>query len=80
MEEVIFELPECHLSRAYQHFLDSHARRADTEIGVAITNLDDFAAAHGPGAVNAALHSLQNLGYPCHYMRICIVRIVPAGQ
>ena len=65
-EEVIFELPECYLSRAYQHFLDSHARRDATAVVVVITNLDDFAAANGPGAVTAALRSLQAEGHPCH--------------
>ena len=75
--EVVFELPECHLSREYQRFLDLQGRRADTAIGVAITNVDDFAAAHGKGAIKDALHNLQNHGYPCHYMRICIARIQP---
>ena len=78
-EEVIFDLPECYLSRAYQHFLDSHDRRDATSVGVDITNLGDFAPAHGPGAVTAALRSLQTLGYPCHYMRICTVRTFPIG-
>ena len=78
-EEVIFELPECYLSRAYQQWLDTHARRDATAVGVAITNLDDFAAANGPGAVTAALRSLQVDGFPCHYLRICIVRSFPVG-
>ena len=78
-EEVVFDLPECHLSRAYQHFLDSRNRRDNTSIGVDITNLDDFAAAHGPGAITAALRSLQTVGYPCHYMRMITKRTFPSG-
>ena len=69
--EVLFELPECLLSREYQRFLDSQDRRTDTEVGVAITNVDDFAAAHGKGSIAAALHNLQHHGYPCHFMRVC---------
>ena len=78
-DEVIFDLPECSLSRAYQQFLDSSNRRDSTSIGVDITNLEDFAAAHGPGAITAALRSLQTVGYPCHYMRMITKRTFPSG-
>ena len=54
--EVLFELPECLLSREYQQFLDSQDRSSGTDIGVAITNVDDFAAAHGKGSITAAIH------------------------
>ena len=76
--EVLFELPECLLSREYQLFLVSQGRSVGTDIGAAITNVDDFAAAHGKGSIKAAIHHLQNHGYPCHFMCVCIV-IPPAS-
>ena len=79
IDEVVFDLPECSLSRSYQHFLDTGNRRDSTSIGVELTNYDDFATAHGPGAIAAALRSLQTVGYPCHYMRMITKRNIPGG-
>ena len=69
--EVLFELPECLLSREYQQFLENRHRSSDTVVGVAITNVDDFATAQGKGSIGAAIQHLQRFGHPCHFMRVC---------
>ena len=79
VDEVVFALPECSLSRSYQHFLDTGNRRDSTSIGVELTDYDAFAAAYGRGALAAALSSLQTVGYPCHFVRIITQRHVPGG-
>ena len=79
IDEVVFELPACSLSRSYQHFLDTGNRRDSTSIGVELTHCDAFATAHGPGSLAAALSSLQTLGYPCHYVRMITQRNIPSG-
>ena len=69
--EVLFELPECLLSREYQLFLENRHRGSEAVVGVAITNVDDFAKAHGKGTIGAAIQHLQRFGYPSHFMRVC---------
>ena len=79
IDEVVFALPECALSRAYQHFLDTGNRRDSTSIGVDLTDPDAFAAAYGRGALAAALNNLRTLGYPCHFVRMITQRHAPGG-
>ena len=78
-DEVVFALPACTLSRAYQHFLNTGNRRNGDSIGVDLSDPDSFAAAFGPGALAEALNSLKTLGYPCHFVRMITPRHVPGG-
>ena len=77
--EVLFELPDCLLSREYQLFLENTCRGVNAVVGVAITNVDDFAKAHGKGSIGAAIQHLQRFGYPSHFMRVCFENQPPLG-
>ena len=67
--EVLYELPDCLLSRDYRAFLATKTQ-GPLIVGVAITNVDDFKNAHGPGSVRKAIRHLQEFGLPCHYIRL----------
>ena len=75
--EVLFELPDCLLSREYRLFLETLSQGPNAIVGVAVTNVDDFAKAHGQGSIGAAIQHLQNFGYPCHYIRVCFENQAP---
>ena len=68
--EVLYELPDCLLSREYRAFLATKTQGPEDYVGVAVTNVDDFNGAHGPGSVRKAVTHLQQFGHPCHYIRV----------
>ena len=68
--EVLYELPDCLLSREYRAFLATKTQGPYDFVGVAVTNVDDFKDAHGPGSVRKAIRHLQEFGLPCHYIRL----------
>ena len=77
--EVLFELPDCLLSCEYRLFLETSFPGVNAVVGVAITNVDDFAKAHGKGSIGAAIQHLQRFGYPSHYIRVCFENQPPIG-
>ena len=76
--EVLYELPDCLLSREYRIFLETVTQGPEDYVGVAVTNVNDFNDAHGRGSVGAAIRHLQQFGHPCHYIRVCYDNQAPA--
>ena len=70
---VVFELPDCELSWGYHRWLSSKDF-PDTIVGVAITNMQDFTAAHGHQAATDSMGSLRDFGHPLLLMRVVLLR------